>query len=183
MRKMEKLAPKNKEEEQRDQKYSAFKRTDAHLTHRLAFYFMAPFVLPRIIIGWLFAIGNAIFISILTSITGTEPNMEQKGFEKFLIRISTAITGRVVLFSSSCLYIEEKRPKVCYKKYLGPDWTADYEKCGSIVSNHSSWMDILIHMTRQPPSHVSKASVRKIPGVGKIAEAVGCLFLDRGDNN
>jgi len=71
MRKMEKLAPKNKEEEHRDQKYSAFRRTDADLTFRLPFYFMAPFVLLRIIIGWLFAIGNAIFISILTKITRT----------------------------------------------------------------------------------------------------------------
>ena len=144
---------------------------------------MAPFVLPRIIIGWLVAIGNAIFISILTFITGTKPNMEQGTLEKFLIRISTAITGRVVLYTSSCLYIEEKKPQVCYKKYLGSDWSPDYGKCGSIVTNHSSWMDILIHMIRQPPSHVSKVSVRKIPGVGKIAEAVGCLFLDRGDNN
>ena len=71
---------------------------------------MAPFVLPRIIIGWLVAIGNAIFISILTFITGTKPNMEQGTLEKFLITISTAITGRVVLYTSSCLYIEEKYP-------------------------------------------------------------------------
>jgi len=86
------------------------------------------------------------------------------------------------VFKFIFIYWREKI-KNLYKKYLGPDWTADYEKCGSIVSNHSSWMDILIHMLRKQPSHVSEASVRKIPGVGKIAEAVGCLFLDRGDNN
>jgi len=56
--------------------------------YRLTFYFMAPFVLPRIIFCWLFAIGNAIFISILTIIAGTEPNIVQKGFEKFLKKIS-----------------------------------------------------------------------------------------------
>jgi len=36
-------------------------------------------------------------------------------------------------------------------------------------------------MTRQPPSHCSKAGVRKIPFVGPLAAAVGCLFIDRGD--
>jgi 1-acyl-sn-glycerol-3-phosphate acyltransferase len=29
------------------------------------------------------------------------------------------------------------------------------------------------------PSFVSKKEVRKMPGVGKIAEGIQCLFLDR----
>lgn len=148
MRKMEKLKPKNKEEEERDEKYSAFKRTDAHLMHRLPFYLMAPFVIPRIIIAWICAINIGIFISIVKFITGTKPGMSQGGLEKWLIRISTGTTGRIELIMSSCLYVDENKPKVCYKKYLGQDWTADYEKCGSIVSNHSSWIDILVHMSR-----------------------------------
>ena len=77
--------------------------------------------------------------------------------------------------------IEEIRPKISYQKYLGPDWEAEYERPGSIVSNHQCWLDIMMHMYRQPPSHVSKAAVKKVPFVGHIATEVGCLFIDRGD--
>lgn len=71
---------------------------------------------------------------------------------------------------------------VDYKEYLGPDWKPTFDKPGTIVSNHQSFLDIITHMTRQPPSHCSKAGVRKFPFVGPIAAAVGCLFIDRGDS-
>jgi len=38
-------------------------------------------------------------------------------------------------------------------------------------------------MTRQPPSNLAKASVRKIPGLGLIAASVGSLFIDRGSKD
>ena len=72
--------------------------------------------------------------------------------------------------------------KTDYSEYLGPDWKMSHDCPGTIVSNHQCVMDIMVHMFRQPPSHCSKAGVRKIPFVGHIAAAVGCLFIDRGDS-
>lgn len=89
------------------------------------------------------------------------------------------MTGKVVLWSVSIWWTFYKRPKVCYKKWLGPDWTPSYKNPGCKISNHSSWADILVHMQYQPPSYVAKSSVRKVPFVGTIAELCGCLFFDR----
>lgn len=67
-----------------------------------------------------------------------------------------------------------------YKKYLGPDWKPTKEKPSSICTNHQSWLDIFVHMSRQAPCHVAKEATKRIPAVGYIAAAVGCLFVDRG---
>lgn len=79
----------------------------------------------------------------------------------------------------SCVWIDEQKIPYNYSKYLGPDWKLTYDKPGTIISNHQCWLDIMIHMYRQPPCHVSKASVKKVPFIGHIADAVGCLFLER----
>jgi 1-acyl-sn-glycerol-3-phosphate acyltransferase len=57
----------------------------------------------------------------------------------------------------------------------------DYDKCGSIIINHTSWIDILVVMYRQLPAHVAKAATVKIPFVSSVATASGCLYIDRGD--
>jgi 1-acyl-sn-glycerol-3-phosphate acyltransferase len=100
-----------------------------------------------------------------------------------MIKLITCIVARVTLFSVSVLYVETKRPKVCYKKYLGPDWEPSYEGFSTRVGNHSSWADVLVQMYHQPPSFVSKDSVLKIPFIGKIAEICGSLFLSRGSKD
>lgn len=38
----------------------------------------------------------------------------------------------------------------------------------AVVSNHISWLDILVHMAHSFPSFVANASVRHLPFVGKI---------------
>ena len=37
----------------------------------------------------------------------------------------------------------------------------------------------MVHMYRQPPSHVAKGSIKKVPFIGHVADSVGCLFFDR----
>jgi hypothetical protein len=81
-----------------------------------------------------------------------------------------------------CLYLDLKNQYIDYSEYLGPDWKkngVDYDKCGSTVVNHQSWVDILVNMYRQVPSHVAKAATTKIPLVGGVATACGCLYFDR----
>ena len=66
-----------------------------------------------------------------------------------------------------------------YKKWLGPDWKPEWEGCGTMVSNHVCWMDIVMLLGYYSPSFVSKVSVKDYPGVGKIAIAIDCVFLER----
>ena len=92
-----------------------------------------------------------------------------------------SFAARIVMFMMSAWKIDEVKLKTDYSKYLGPNWKRSYDNPGTIISNHQSFLDIICHMYRQPPSHVSKAAVRKIPFVGHFAEASGCLFLNRAD--
>jgi lysophosphatidylcholine acyltransferase/lyso-PAF acetyltransferase len=48
-----------------------------------------------------------------------------------------------------------------------------------LVSNHVSWLDILVAMAESFPSFVAKATIRKLPLVGVISEAMGCIFVER----
>ena len=66
-----------------------------------------------------------------------------------------------------------------YRKWLGPDWKPKWKGVGTIVSNHVCWMDIVMSRGLLQPSFVSKKSVASYPGVGTIAKAIDCVFLDR----
>lgn len=70
-----------------------------------------------------------------------------------------------------------------YKKYLGPDWVPTDQPPSTIISNHQSFYDILVHMFFQMPSHVASSGTKNIPCVGKCAEMYGCLFVSRTSND
>ena len=77
---------------------------------------------------------------------------------------------------------KKRRVHADYSKWLGPDWKEDFVGPPStIITGHAGWLDIFMHMTRQPPSHVAKKETLNIPLVGNIATAAGCLYIDRGD--
>ncbi len=52
-----------------------------------------------------------------------------------------------------------------------------------IVSNHLSWLDILVITAYWPVSFLSKAEVRSWPGIGAAASALGTLYIERGGRN
>ena len=60
------------------------------------------------------------------------------GVRYFLMRMWIGIFSRVCLFGiASIYYVSHTRPMTCYKKYLGPDWKADYDgNCSTMVANH-----------------------------------------------
>ena len=69
---------------------------------------------------------------------------------------------------------------------MGPDWTpewADDTVYGTIVTNHSSWLDDTICMSLFHSSFVAKSSVRSIPFVGYMAYMSESLFIKRTDKD
>jgi 1-acyl-sn-glycerol-3-phosphate acyltransferase len=50
---------------------------------------------------------------------------------------------------------------------------------GLIVSNHVSYLDILVFSAAAPCVFVSKKEVRSWPGVGWAATMAGCVYIDR----
>lgn len=71
-----------------------------------------------------------------------------------------------------------------YKKYLGSNFdyadqlkTDDYS---TVICNHVGWIDILYLSATTNASFVSKDSVRKIPFLGAVAQAMNHVFINRG---
>jgi 1-acyl-sn-glycerol-3-phosphate acyltransferase len=48
-----------------------------------------------------------------------------------------------------------------------------------VVSNHVSWLDILVINASRPCRFVSKAAVRQWPLIGRLVAAAGTLFIER----
>lgn len=49
----------------------------------------------------------------------------------------------------------------------------------AVVANHVSTLDILLLFTDVAPSFVAKASLQRMPFIGRIATTLGCVFVER----
>ena len=147
LRLLVKLQPKTKEEKERDEKFKAFKMINTianeKLEYRFIMYLVAPLSIFRFTLAGLSIFVNAAFIYTAVSILGRRNTLF-----RFLAYITTTATGRILCWCASIIWITTERPKVCYKKYLGPDWKPSYENPGSIVANHTSWADTAVTMSR-----------------------------------
>lgn len=50
---------------------------------------------------------------------------------------------------------------------------------GLVVSNHLSWLDVLVLQSLMPVAFVAKTEVRRWPVVGYLAQACATIFVDR----
>jgi 1-acyl-sn-glycerol-3-phosphate acyltransferase len=83
-----------------------------------------------------------------------------------------SIAGRIVEGTNDC--------KELYKSYFGLDYefTEDYSL---IVSNHTSWMDIMCYLHHIQCGFIAKDEVARIPIIGIIAQQMGGMFVKRDD--
>lgn len=184
LRAVQPLYPKKSGDKERDEKYKAFRRNDLHLIYRPVLYLFAPFMLIR----WIGGIAAWSFCAIMTKIImiGQKKDTPLTGLRNTLMVANVRLCAKINMVLLGCLFINIQNVFVDYSEYLGPEWTKEkayWGKAGSTVVNHQSWIDILVNMYRQLPSHVAKAATTKIPFVGGVAEASGCLFFDRGSKD
>lgn len=52
---------------------------------------------------------------------------------------------------------------------------------GFLVANHLSYVDIAVLGSITPVRFLAKAEVRALPAIGWIAQAIGCVFVERSD--
>ena len=57
--------------------------------------------------------------------------------------------------------------------------SGNFLKHGVIVSNHISWIDILVIMSRCPAIFVAKSEVRNWPIIGHLSKLVDTIFIER----
>ena len=159
-------------------KYPGFRRYDKHwFTRRWAYYPLFWTFIPRFLIVVIALAMTGIGSVLLNIGLPKGKNVPITGIRYILMRIWFRIWGRVFMFGVvAAWWISHKRPKVCYKKYLGPNWKADYDgPCSTLVANHSAFQDSFVHLMFQQPSYVMKASAAKIPFIKQISTLGQCL--------
>lgn len=65
---------------------------------------------------------------------------------------------------------------------MGITWTVhgDFPAKGAVITNHQSYVDILLLAALHPCVFVSKAEVKTLPILGWIATMIGTVFVERG---
>jgi len=98
-------------------------------------------VLPKLLLFAASFVTLFLYTKIITF--GTDPYKNLKGFRRKLVTLGGKTTARLTMYVANIFWIDIQRPSVDYKKYLGPEWTPKYRGASSVISNHSSWLDIL----------------------------------------
>ncbi|QNI38306.1 lysophospholipid acyltransferase family protein [Edaphobacter albus] len=78
----------------------------------------------------------------------------------------------------------EKIHRYCRRlvRALGVEWSVKgrFPEYGALVSNHLSYLDILLYAAIRPFIMVAKAEVRGWPGIGWLTKQAGTVFVVRG---
>lgn len=164
--------------------YAEFLRTDTHLWSVFRPRNMLPFLTmySRGVIALCCLFTLTCFVVILTIGVDLE-NPKIGPIRRMLICGVVHFFCRAILFVLGLFWIKldyVSTGEGDYSRWLGPDWKPSWDNPSTIVSNHISWMDILVGLIYFCPSFLSKNSVRQYPGVGRIAIAIDCVFFDRG---
>ena len=149
---------KNAKDKEMAEKYPEFRRHDLHKVRRWILYLLAPLVFIRILIGW----GSMVLLWIFFKIflRGQDIKKPIPKEKRRILKQVLSLNAKLVILMMSGFVINEKKYKMDYSKYLGQGWERTYKGASTTISNHQCFMDIMVHMYRQEPSHVSKAAVR-----------------------
>jgi 1-acyl-sn-glycerol-3-phosphate acyltransferase len=137
---------------------------------------MVFLVAPRFVLG----VVNLLFYTVWVMIFMIGVKDKISPFRYKMIRFMGFITCRNQALIGGLNWVNIEYVEKCgYEKYLGPDWKPEWSGVGTIICNHVCWMDIVVILAYFFPSFVSKKSVKSYPGVGPIAQAIDCVFLER----
>ena len=165
-------------------KYGAMRRLDGEFWNETKFFIGA------ILFAWI-KIPLAIFIifigylglKILLGKKSPEDEIDHNLREK--INNLEKIIGRTLTFALGIVWINDYQMDMDYSEYLGDNYDKNAKPI-SHISNHISWLDIIIYMGRISPGFISKSSVMNYPLIGFHARCLGCIFLrrvEKGDRN
>lgn len=171
------MLPKNEEERQRDAKYSEFVQHEPReMWQRLVLYLFAPLVPFRIISSFALCISLCLYSYFLKLFLDPESMTYYR-----LVKLHFTLNAYLLSFLCSILWTFFERPKICYKKWLGPDWEPKYEGASTAINNHISYMDQVQMALWYLPGFVSGEHVLHMPVIGECTKAAGSIYLNRED--
>ena len=70
---------------------------------------------------------------------------------------------------------------VDYSPWLGPDWKPNFDKkkASMLICNHTSWIEVFYALHDHLPSFVARIGTKHIPMVGKFADYLNSIYVDR----
>ena len=165
--------------------FEEFARRDKPVSYLRLFCGTFTLFFIKIISSFSFAISFSLKISRLLK----EKALKKESFTKDDIKSiidSTKSHATKFLFFSGIFFKKRRLPDSqilqVYKKYFGPDYKIEYEgKFCCYICNHTSFNDILLAMAIYGCGFISKAEVKNFPIVGKIAEGLQSVFVDRSN--
>jgi len=148
-------------------KYPLFQRNDIQTLGVIRSF---PFYItywPRFIIGQCVIIGGS-GLAVLCTI-GVKDTTKTTGPRYAIIKATIRFVSRSSLYLFGYFWIEIKKDeKMCYKKYLGPDWKPVWSGAPTYVQNHTSIADGFLGVLTLFPSYVARENVRDIAGIGTL---------------
>lgn len=165
-------------EERDEERFKPFVRTDYDNWSYIRCLWTHFFFFPRYLLC-LLTMFVAVSITKLICLGVDIENLDET--RKDLILAKTCLAMRIFGPLFGCVSFKSYRPKVDYRKWLGPDWTPQYEGATMYVSNHTNWSEVFntFLFVRPMPGFIAKQGVKEIPSIGAIATSIGTLFLDR----
>jgi 1-acyl-sn-glycerol-3-phosphate acyltransferase len=166
------------EDKEIDEKYKEFRRLDGKCWNEI------HLLIGALLFGWIKLLGcifTIVFCYITLKIITRGLNIEDYT-DKTLrrkVELIIQISAKLVRLSFG-IFVEEERVEYDYIKFLGPDYKKN-EKPAAYISNHTSWLDIVLLLDKTGSGFISSIHVKSFPMIGYIATILGCIFVDRDD--
>ena len=113
-------------DEKRDSQFEPFRRHDIKWFNRLWLYPTCHLAFFKIVTTFVMIFFTSSWAA--STVYGQDLTKPVTGIRRVMNRVNFYLSSRYAIWTASgCLWIYNERPKVCYKKYLGPDWVADYD--------------------------------------------------------
>ena len=162
-------------------KYGPFCRIDLDKVKVLKTFPWFLIFWPRIIFGVL----QLTFFGILTHLITLGVDLDKEKLSPLrwkIVKWASMTCAKITLILGGGVWVNKQHVSTeegNYSKWLGPDWKPEWEGAGTIVSNHISWMDILVFLSEYCPSFISKMDVKNYYMIGHFAKAIGSFFVER----
>jgi 1-acyl-sn-glycerol-3-phosphate acyltransferase len=181
---IESFKKKNPDKKHKDQyfhdEFPSFKRTElSSISFGWIFYGMLNYFWIKSVLSILTL--ATIYVCIMYNFSNKSISTKQDKETLFKIMsrlVSALLFGLGVKIKENDVLSDPHTIKV-YRKYLGDDYDMHNSQFTTVISNHIGWQEIMYVLTKYVPSFTAKSSVLKIPMIGKIAQRINTIFIDR----
>ena len=93
--------------------------------------------------------------------------------------LTIKLLRRAGCVTSRSAWMQKMAQRFLWALGVEPDYAGEPPKHGVLVSNHVSYLDILVHGSRMPLVFISKAEVARWPIFGPLTQWAGTLYIRR----